>query len=139
MGLVNLDSIDDVIQANIRNYQLYQEELSALPGIRLISYDKLERNNYQYIVMEVGDGCPVSRDQIINALHAENIRARRYFWPGCHNMSPYSDLYPHAGLLLTNTQLVADRIVVLPTGATINAEVIKIIFSVIRVLIEDVQ
>ena len=24
-----------------------------------------------------------SRDQIVEALHAENVLARRYFWPGC--------------------------------------------------------
>lgn len=136
MGLVNLDAIDSVIAANRRNYQAYRAGLAGLPGINLLSCDEKERNNYQYVVMEVGEDCPVSRNQIIEALHAENILARKYFWPGCHNMKPYRELYPHAGLLLPNTQKVADRVVVLPTGTTMDVEMVKTVASVIRVLVE---
>lgn len=137
MGLVNLDTIDSVIETNRRNYQAYHKGLSGLPGISLLQYDENERNNYQYVVMEVGEDCPVSRDQIIKALHAENILARKYFWPGCHNMQPYRELFPHAGLLLPITQQVADRVVVLPTGTSVNAEKIYTICKILRVLLES--
>lgn len=137
MGLVNLDAIDSVIDANRRNHQAYREGLAGLPGINLLSFDENERNNYQYVVMEVSEDCPVSRDRIVEALHAENILARKYFWPGCHNMQPYRELYPHAGLLLPNTQQVADRVVVLPTGTTMDDEMIGAVISVIRVLLES--
>jgi len=137
MGLVNLEAIDDVIAANRRNHLAYRESLSGLPGISLLAYDETERNNYQYVVMEVGENCPVSRDRIIETLHAENIRARKYFWPGCHNMQPYRELYPHAGLMLPNTQKVADRVVVLPTGTTMDQGMISDVAAVIRVLVTD--
>jgi dTDP-4-amino-4,6-dideoxygalactose transaminase len=115
MGLVNLDAIDEVIAVNRRNHQAYREALFGLPGISLLAFDESERNNYQYVVMEAGEGCPVSRDHIIKALHAEHIRARKYFWPGCHKMKPYRDLFPHAGLVLPNSEAVAQRVIVLPT------------------------
>ena len=137
MGLVNLDAIDEIITTNRGNHDAYRKALSGLPGISLMPYVIAERSNYQYVVMEVSKECPVSRDQIIETLHAENIRARRYFWPGCHKMKPYCDLYPHAGLVLHNTQLVADRVIVLPTGTTINSAMVDNISAVIRVLIED--
>ena len=136
MGLVNLEVIDEVIAVNRRNHQAYLEALSDLPGISLLRFDEAERNNYQYVVMEVGDDCTVSRDQIIDMLHAENIRARKYFWPGCHNMQPYRDLYPHAGLLLPNTKKVADRVVILPTGTVMDVEMINTVSSAIRVIAE---
>jgi dTDP-4-amino-4,6-dideoxygalactose transaminase len=136
MGLVNLDAIENVIEANYRNYQAYHQELSGVSGISLLPYNEAERNNFQYVVMEVGEDCTVSRDQIIHALHAENIRARRYFWPGCHNMQPYRDLYPHAGLLLNNTQRVADRVVVLPTGTTLSIEDVGKICSILRAVLK---
>ena len=136
MGLVNLDSVDYVITVNRRNHQAYRDALSGLPGISLLTFDESETNNYQYVVMEVGEGCGVSRDQIVNALHAENIRARKYFWPGCHRMLPYRELYPHAGLLLPNTQLVADRVIVLPTGTAMDEEMVNTVASVVRVLVE---
>lgn len=136
MGLVNLDAIDGVIEANRRNYQAYREGLSGLPGISLLPFDEAERNNYQYVVMEAGQDCPVSRDLIIQALHAENILVRKYFWPGCHNMKPYRELYPHAGLLLPNTQQVADRVVVLPTGTTLSTEDVAIICSILSAVVK---
>ena len=136
MGLVNLDAIDEVIAVNRRNHQAYREALFGLLGISLLAFDESERNNYQYVVMEVGEGCPVSRDLIIKALHAENIRARKYFWPGCHNMQPYRELYPHAELLLPNTQLVADRVIVLPTGTAMDGAMVNTVASVVRVLVE---
>jgi dTDP-4-amino-4,6-dideoxygalactose transaminase len=136
MGLVNLDAIDEVIAVNRRNHQAYREAFSDLLDVSLLTFDEAERNNYQYVVIEVSEGCPVSRDLIIKALHAENIRARKYFWPGCHNMRPYRDLYPHAGLLLPNTQLVADRVIVLPTGTAMDGAMVNTVASVVRVLVE---
>lgn len=136
MGLVNLHALDRVIDANLRNYRVYQRELADLPGITLLSFDESERNNYQYVVMEVGAECPVSRDRIIQALHAENILARKYFWPGCHKMQPYRDLYPHAGLLLPNTEQVADRVVVLPTGTTVSEADAATICAILRSFIK---
>lgn len=137
MGLVNLDSIEEVINVNRHNYQTYRESLSDIPGISLLTFDECERNNYQYVVMEVGSACPASRDHILEALHAENILARKYFWPGCHNMQPYRKLYPQAGEWLPNTQRVADRVVVLPTGMAINDAMAKVVSDVIRVVVEE--
>ncbi|MCF6211121.1 MAG: aminotransferase class I/II-fold pyridoxal phosphate-dependent enzyme [Gammaproteobacteria bacterium] len=137
MGMVNLDAIDNVVEANQRNYQAYYEGLSSLPGISLLTFDESEFNSYQYVVMEVCEKCPVTRDKIIQALHTENILARKYFWPGCHNMMPYRELYPHAGLMLANTQYVADRVIVLPTGTAIDYKIVKTVTSVIQILIES--
>lgn len=137
MGLVNLDAIDSVLEANRRNCKAYREGLSDLAGISLLGYDEFERNNSQYIVMEVGAECSTSRDQIVQALHAENILARKYFWPGCHMMTPYSELYPNAGLLLPSTLLVAERVVVLPTGLGMSVDMVRAVISVMRVLLED--
>ena len=136
LGLVNFDAIDSVVEANRRNYLAYCGGLSGLP-VSLLLYDESERNNYQYVVMELGEECPVTRDQIILALHAENVLARKYFWPGCHRMKPYSELCPNAGLLLPNTQQVADRVVVLPTGTAMDEDTIQIVVSVIRTLLES--
>ncbi len=134
MGLVNLDAIDDVMEVNRKNYLAYREGLSGLPGIKLLNYDNTEKNNYQYVVMEVGEACPINRDEIIRVLQAENILARKYFWPGCHNMKPYRDLFPHAGLMLANTRKVAAGVVVLPTGTAVQHEDIRKIVTIIRLI-----
>lgn len=137
MGLVNLEAIDQVIAVNRRNYLAYRQALTGIAGVSLLGFDEAERNNYQYVVIELGADCPISRDLLVEALHAENILARKYFWPGCHNMQPYRDLYPHAGLLLPNSIKVAERVVVLPTGTTLDEEMVKTVAAVIRTVVAN--
>lgn len=134
MGLVNLDAIGEFVEANHRNHALYSKRLNALKGLSVLAYDDREHNNYQYVVIEVMDDFPISRDEIIRVLQAENVLARRYFWPGCHNMLPYRAFYPHAGMLLPNTTMVADRVIVLPTGATIGESQIETIADILALL-----
>ncbi len=134
MGLVNFDAMDEFVEANRRNHAQYSTQLNAIKGLSVLKYDECEHNNYQYIVVEILDDFPVSRDEIINVLHAENILARRYFWPGCHNMLPYRAFYPHAGLILPNTKIVADRVIVLPTGISLPDNAIDTVASILRLL-----
>jgi dTDP-4-amino-4,6-dideoxygalactose transaminase len=134
MGLTNLAELDRFVAINRRNYEVYRAGLSNLRGLRLAPYDPDEKGNYQYIVVEIDGQFPVDRDGVIKALHAENILARRYFWPGCHNMEPYLSYYPHAGLMLPNTTAVAGRVIVLPTGSAVTEDDIRGILSVIKAL-----
>lgn len=134
MGLTNLENIDSFVAINRQNYHRYLAEIATIPGLTLLAYDETEKNNFQYIVLDVTPEFPVSRDRIIEILHAEKVLARRYFWPGCHNMEPYRSYYPHAGLVLPNTDRVAAQVVVLPTGSSMHVEDIGAIASVLRVL-----
>jgi dTDP-4-amino-4,6-dideoxygalactose transaminase len=137
MGLTNLEAINDVVAVNHKNYCAYRKALDGLNGIQLLVFDESEHNNFQYVIAEVSPGCRATRDEIVSALHAENILARKYFWPGCHNMKSYRDLYPHAGRMLPNTRVVADSVLVLPTGMAVNQEAIEAITSVLRVLVGE--
>lgn len=134
MGLTNLDGLDAVLDTNSRNHQEYRRALAGIPGITLLDYDPVERNSHHYVVLEIDDTFPVGRDAIIAALHAENILARKYFWPGCHGMQPYRDLFPHAGLLLSNTIAVAERVLVLPAGAAVTTAEVQVVCDVVRAL-----
>ena len=132
MGLTNLDRIDEIVEINRRNYFRYQKSFRGLPGFNLLPIDEAERSNFQYVVLVLDDNCPVGRDELVETLQAENVLARKYFWPGCHNMSPYRDLYPEAGRVLPNTEYVADRVIILPTGASVSDGDIELIASILR-------
>jgi dTDP-4-amino-4,6-dideoxygalactose transaminase len=134
MGLSNLAKLDELMAVNRRNHQLYADGLSGVAGVKLLDYPADETNNYQYVVIEVGDASHASRDELVEALHAENVLARKYIWPGCHKMKPYADLYPWADAHLPVTNAVAARVVVLPTGVAASAEDIAQICAIIRVL-----
>jgi dTDP-4-amino-4,6-dideoxygalactose transaminase len=138
MGLTNLESVNDFIAANRANYQTYKECLRDIPGVKLVEYTGDERLNYQYIVTEIDRVVTgIDRDQLLDILWKENVRARRYFYPGCHRMEPYRSYFPHAHLLLQKTEALADRILVLPTGMTIDPDKIETICRLIAISIHN--
>lgn len=136
MGLTSLESIDEFVGVNRRNYEGYVKELAGVKGVSLLNYDCNERCNYQYVVAEIDAGqTGIGRDELVKVLHAENVLARRYFYPGCHRMEPYRSYFPHAGLLLPNTERVASRVLVLPTGTAIGPDEVRAIGRIIRVAV----
>jgi len=140
MGLTGLESLDEFIAANRLNCATYRAGLQAVPGIKLIAYNETERNNYQYVIVEVDEmATGISRDDLVRVLHAENVLARRYFYPGCHEMEPYRSYFPHAGLLLPETEKLTQRVMSLPTGTAVGPEEIETICAVIRLAVENSQ
>ena len=133
MGLTNLEAMEDIIEVNRRNYLAYREELQSVPGISLIRYDESEHNNFQYVVIEVEpDVYPRSRDEIIDALHAENVIARKYFWPGCHRMEPYRTEQSDVWKRLPETECIAAKVIVLPTGQAVDEKTVGRVCGIIR-------
>jgi dTDP-4-amino-4,6-dideoxygalactose transaminase len=138
MGLTSLESIEEFIGVNRRNYETYREGLAGLPGVTLFSVDEAERHNYQYVVVEIDEAqTGVSRDLLVEILHAENVIARRYFYPGCHRMEPYRSYFPHAGLLLPETESLCQRVLILPTGTAVSEEDVGEICKIVRFAVSN--
>lgn len=136
MGLTSLDSLNEFVATNRRNYEAYHAGLQGIPGVSLISYNHTERNNFQYIVAEIDETVAgVSRDNLMEVLWCENVIARRYFYPGCHRMEPYRSLYPHAGLLLPETERMVERTLLLPNGTAVKPDQIATICDILRTAI----
>ncbi len=136
MGITSLDALDEFIADNKRNYEAYLRGLDGVAGITVMRYDESERNNYQYVVLDIDSGLAgVTRDDIQRVLWAENIFARRYFYPGCHRMEPYKSHYPHAGLLLPVTERLNLRLLQLPTGPTVSVGDIDVICDILKLVV----
>lgn len=137
MGLTSLESIDEIIEINKRNYHAYRDGLRDLPGITLYPYDETERCNFQYVIVEVDEEkAGISRDLLVKILHAENVLARRYFYPGCHQMEPYKSYFPHADLLLPQTEKLTQRVMSLPTG--MGAAKVMMVCQIVE-LVEEIN
>jgi dTDP-4-amino-4,6-dideoxygalactose transaminase len=138
MGLTGMESLEEFIGINRRNYHFYRHELEGLAGVRFLTNDEREKHNYQYIVLEIDKSITgISRDQLVKILHTENVLARRYFFPGCHKMEPYRSYFPHADLLLPNTERLVERVLSLPTGIAIGKREIGEICQIVRLVIEN--
>ena len=137
MGLTSLARLDRFVHVNLENYHRYRLDLSGVPGISLMAYDETVRNNYEYIVLEVDERQTfVTRDQLLAILAAENVLARRYFYPGCHRMEPYRSEDPEAGRRLPETEKLLERVICLPTGTAITLTDVSRICLLIRFVVE---
>jgi len=138
MGLTNLESMDDFITVNRSNYERYEQELFGLEGVSLLRYDSQEQCNYQYVVLEIESRkTALTRDQLMGVLHAENVLARRYFYPGCHRMKPYGS--EARAEELPETDKVAMRVLCLPTGTAVSQADITQVCQILRLAIENAE
>jgi dTDP-4-amino-4,6-dideoxygalactose transaminase len=133
MGLTNLDAAAGFVEVNRENWELYSAGLADVPGVKVAGYNPAERNNYQYVIVEVDENAAgINRDGLVEVLQAENVLARRYFYPGCHRMAPYRWLYPEAGRRLRESERLSERVLALPTGTSMNAGRIEALCELVR-------
>jgi dTDP-4-amino-4,6-dideoxygalactose transaminase len=138
MGVTGLEELDRYVEVNRRNHGRYRQGLESVPGIRLLAHDPLERRNFQYVVLEIDETeAGLSRDQVLEVLCAENVMARRYFYPGCHRMEPYRTLYPDAGRHLPHTEAVCGRVLILPTGTAMSETDVDRVCELIRIALQE--
>jgi dTDP-4-amino-4,6-dideoxygalactose transaminase len=132
MGLTSLESADQFVDANRRNHEAYRTGLAGIEGVELLTYDEQERCNWQYAVILVDDDAPLARDELQRVLWAENVQARRYFYPGCHRMEPYRSLFPDLAARLPQTERIARQVLALPTGTSVGPDAIATVTGLIR-------
>ena len=53
MGLSSLARLEEFISTNKLNYESYRSSLSGVPAVEVIDYNEAERNNFQYVVIQM--------------------------------------------------------------------------------------
>ena len=138
IGLTNLESAEEFIQVNRANFRTYARELHGIPGISMLAYNERNSPNYQYVVVEVDVArARINRDQMVRVLHAENVLARKYFYPGVHRMEPYRSRPRPQTAALPETEAVSSRVMVLPTGTSVTGDDIAKVCAVIRCAVSN--
>lgn len=133
MGLTSLETFEDVIRVNRSHFERYCKELSDVPGIQIPPYDPKQSPHYHNVVLTIDPVVAgLSRDDLMEILHAEGVLARRYFFPGCHRMEPYRSLVPNPQYPLPITDDVASRVLSLPTGSAIDEHEVAKVCEIIR-------
>jgi dTDP-4-amino-4,6-dideoxygalactose transaminase len=133
MGLTTLESADEIFAANRRNYDGYARGLAGLAGIAVNPIDRGESHNHHYVVLRVREPeAGIGRDALLDVLTAENVRARRYFFPGVHRMEPYRRLFPDAGRHLPVTERLTGELLCLPTGTAVGSADVAAVCGLIR-------
>ncbi len=77
--------------------------------------------SHHYAVIKVVAEKGFTRELLQRVLAAENVQARRYFWPGCHRSPPYTSL-GSAPVSLPRTDRLAEELIQLPTGTQLSPQ-----------------
>jgi dTDP-4-amino-4,6-dideoxygalactose transaminase len=132
---IALMSLED-FSANQKNNQMlfrhYEKHIEHIPGLRVVEPSGVSFSNYQYMVCIVDESrFGISRDQLLALVKAENINARRYFYPGAHRTVPYAEQFPGYVNQLPNTDQICASCIQLPIGALVSLEAVKRICDVL--------
>jgi dTDP-4-amino-4,6-dideoxygalactose transaminase len=132
MGITSMENMKNIFTHNLNNYDDYRCCLEGISGLKLLDYSGTDASNYNYIVLEISQTqFGMSRDDLQQVLRAENILARRYFYPGCHRAEPYRSLPSYADVSLPVTDELCDRVICLPTGMGVESSHIRQICKII--------
>ena len=125
-GLTALDELQSVIDHNAEIYQGYIKYFSQFDEFNILRYSQQNCSNHQYAVAQV----PANfRDNLVHHFHENDILVRRYFHPGCHRLEPYNSDPSYNNARLPNTENVASKVLVFPTGYQMNQEGMKRVFD----------
>jgi len=130
MGLCNLRHIGESIRSRGIAAGAYRKRLSGVKGIRLTPVQENVRTNYAYFPIVVDpEEFGKTRDEVFDALAAQNIAARKYFYPLTSSIRSFNGAYPASAT--PAAQKTASRILCLPMYEGLEEETVNRICSVI--------
>lgn len=123
MGLTSIEAMEAIFEHNRLNLSAYLAGLEAVPGVRVLEPAEDEVSNYQFVVVEVDARTfGMTRDELNGLLEAENVVARRYFYPSCHMSEPYRGRLDSPARSLPATERLSASVLCLPTGASVSTD-----------------
>ncbi|MDO0824294.1 DegT/DnrJ/EryC1/StrS family aminotransferase [Desulfosporosinus nitroreducens] len=128
MGICNLRHFDEETSKRKTAGDRYLERLDSVRGIKLIKPDTNLKWNYAYFPV-IFDGYKETRDEIKAKLEAENIFARKYFYPIVNKAACYADTYGDANVPVAAH--AAECVLTLPIYADLAVEDVDRICDVI--------
>ena len=119
MGICNLRHFEEEVAKRKAVGDRYYERLTGVKGIKLIEIPEDLEWNYAYFPV-IFDGYKENRDEIKAKLEAENIYARKYFYPIVNKAACYDEAYGAANVPVAAH--AADCVLTLPLYADMTVE-----------------
>ena len=94
MGLCNLRHMDEYVAGRHAAFDAYESVLKDVPGLQTVYYpDELTPNYAYYPVVFDEEVFGQSRDIVADRLSANNVLARKYFYPLTSSFAVYQDMF----------------------------------------------
>lgn len=127
MALASLDEVDQQVALNRTKYDIYAAGLRSIDGLTIVPHRQRERPDYRLIVVRIGEAWPLSREDTLRLLHAENVLARPYYSPLDDKVVDYDRICPE----LPVTRAIARDFMVLPAGAHVSEAYVHAIVGIL--------
>lgn len=132
MGLLQLRSIDQLLENRGKVDQHYRSKLRDIKGIKCVDSAGESKFNYAYFPILVTEDYPLTRDELFDKLKSFNVIARRYFWPLISDFMIYRN-YPSATKEnLAVATKVSNQIICLPIYPDLPLDSVEYIADIIR-------
>lgn len=129
MGICNLKNIDSCIEARGRAFRQYQNRLKDTPGIRIMPEQADVLPNYAYYaVLFDPEVFGETRDDVFERLKAQDIYARKYFYPAINEMSCYRTMQPEETPVAAH---ISRNVLTLPMFSDLSVEDVDRICDII--------
>lgn len=132
-GLLQLKYIDKNIENRKTIVDLYRQSLKNIKGIKFFDDFENTKQNYTYFPIFIDkQKYGKTRDDIYNTLKANNIFARRYFYPLISQFNAYKELPSSAPENLPVATQIAEQVLCLPLYAELNQADVLTICEIIK-------
>ncbi|MET3107576.1 dTDP-4-amino-4,6-dideoxygalactose transaminase [Oxalobacteraceae bacterium GrIS 2.11] len=113
-GLLQLKYIDSAMAQRKKVDEFYRQRLVGIDGIKMTELPQAANSNYSYFPILVEDDYPINRDALYDKLRANDILARRYFYPLISDMPMYRGIPSSTNANLPVSKHISDRVLCLP-------------------------
>ena len=128
LGLLQLKTIDQTLQARQKVDSHYRKLLADIKGITCIQRPNLDKDNYSYFPVIISSSFSLSRDELFEKLKQHNIYARKYFYP---LMTEFSVYKPYQSDTPSAKQL-SEQVLCLPMYPNLSTDNIEKIVKIIK-------
>lgn len=123
LGLRSLERLEDAARSRNQAVDMFQEMLGALPGVAFQEVRPGNRCSYKDLSVTFDpDAFGLTRDELAQALAAENIDTRKYYEPPVHRQTAYQSFYD--GSPLPNTEWLARTSLSFPMWSNMEPQVV---------------
>ena len=131
MGLRSLQRLEDAAVTRNQSADLYQEMLGHLPGVNFQEVRPGNRCSYKDLSITFDPALfGMTRDELAQALAAENIDTRKYYEPPVHRQTAYAHFYD--GRTLPNTEWLAGNSLSFPMWSDMQSQIVMRICEAVQ-------
>ena len=126
LGLKSLEMLEENAQERNKVAEAFRSRLDKLPGLSFQKVEEGNRSSYKDFSMAVEESdFGLSRDELAQALRAENIDTRRYHDPPVHTHQAYQSPISNLQSKLPVTESLAPRSISLPIYSHMDDETVE--------------